>query len=234
MHIDRAAGLSLLCVAVTVLGGCATGMSADAPPGVSLAGSWKLDPAASDDPQKLLDHMREEAYKIISRQATQQAYAPPPGARGAGRGQGQQGASSEDDYALSTGPHGDPLQRSPMAHIIMTAVERGEFLTIRQGADEFVLDYGGTRRSYTPGQHSVVSAEAGVGDQTSGWSGHSYVIVVKEQYGSTVTDEFSLNADGSALMEKLQVGAAELPAVTLLRVYRPTHEGTPRLTPNTD
>ena len=50
------ATLLLLCIAV--LPGC-TGprLEAEAPPGVNLAGAWKLDHSASDDPLKLLDHM---------------------------------------------------------------------------------------------------------------------------------------------------------------------------------
>jgi hypothetical protein len=234
MRIARAAGLSVLCVAGTTLGGCATSMAIEPAAGVSLAGAWKLDPAASDDPQKILDHMREEAYKIISR-GPATTYARP-GAR-RGNTQDQASQSNDQDYLLAPGPGGqrpDPLQRSPMAHTIMTSAERGEFLTIRQGPGEFVLDYGNTRRSFTPGGHSVVSAEGGVGDQTSGWSGRSYTIVVKEQYGSTVTEEYSLSPDGGQLVEKLHISSAELSGVTLTRVYLPTHESAPRVTPNTD
>ena len=40
-----------------------------AAPGTSLAGTWKLDPAASDDPQKVIDHMRAEAKAKIARQS---------------------------------------------------------------------------------------------------------------------------------------------------------------------
>ena len=235
MHITRAAGLSVLCIAGATLGGCATSMAVEPPPGFSLAGAWKLDPAASDDPQKILDRMREEAYKIISRGPTP-SYGPPPGAR-RGNTQDQVSQSNDQDYLLAPGPGGqrpDPLQRSPMAHTIMTAVERGEFLTIRQGPGEFVLDYGSTRRSFTPGGHSVVSAEGGVGDQSSGWDGRSYTIVVKEQYGSTVTEQYSLSPDGGQLVEKLHISSAELSGVTLMRVYTPTHDSAPRVTPNTD
>jgi len=43
---------SLLCAAACLLlGSCAgTRLSTTAPAGVSLAGTWRLDPAASDDP----------------------------------------------------------------------------------------------------------------------------------------------------------------------------------------
>jgi hypothetical protein len=238
MRIARGtAALLLLCLAGALLGGCA-GLKAEPNPGFTLAGSWRLDPAASDDPQKLLEHMRAEALRILSRQP---GYNPDALPRG-GRGQGS-GPSGDQDYPLGGGPggaygpggppRGDPLQRSPMAHTIMNAVARGDFLTIRQRPDEFVLDYGTTRRSFTPGQHSVVSAEGGVADQISGWDGHTYVIEVKEQYGSTIKEEYSLSGDG-ALLEKLHVGASELPAVNLTRVYRPNRDSAPRLAPSND
>ena len=51
--------LVLLCAAAALLCGCAGPRVEEAPaPGVNLAGTWKLDHAASDDPQKILDHMR--------------------------------------------------------------------------------------------------------------------------------------------------------------------------------
>jgi hypothetical protein len=80
----------------------------------------------------------------------------------------------------------------------------------------------------------VVSAEGGVGDQTSGWDGRAYVIKVKGQNGPDVSEEFSLSADGKQLLYKLHIGTEELPAVTLTRVYIPTDEVAPRLLPNND
>src|SRR5580658_2368183 len=56
----RRAAQVVLVAAALALAGCATHMAAEPPAGVSLAGSWKLDLAASDDPQKLLDKMRAE------------------------------------------------------------------------------------------------------------------------------------------------------------------------------
>jgi hypothetical protein len=228
--------VALLLSVATVLGACATSMAPDAPAGVNLAGSWKLDPAASDDPQKVLDKMRAEAFKIIDRRNA----APAPmqrSGRGGGPASGQQEQSADED-ATPPPPPGtprpDPLRYSPMAHIIMATVARGEFLTISQGTDEFVLDYGTSRRSFTPGARSVVSAEGGVGDQTSGWEGHAYVIHVKSQSGPDVTEEYSLTDNGHALLAKLHLGSGELPAVDLKRIYRPTTEAAPKQLPNND
>jgi hypothetical protein len=239
MPMVRAAGV-LLC-ATTVLSGCATHMTSAPPPGVSLAGAWKIDHGAGDDPQKTLDEMRAKAYKIISRQQSAAAAAPlpaqRPGSRGGGTQTPDQAAAADLAATPPPGPggkRGDPLQRSPMAHVIMQCIDRGDFLTIRQGPGEFVLDYGTSVRTFTPGAHSVVSAEGGVGDQTSGWEGRAYVIKVKAQLGPDVTEELSLSADGKQLLYKLHIGAEELPAVTLTRVYVPTNEVAPRLLPNND
>jgi hypothetical protein len=233
---------ALLLSIAAVLSGCASAGKSEAPDGVNLAGNWKLDPAASDDPQKLLDKMRAEAFKIIDRRRNAPPPLPPrsgrPGAAGGpSTGQGQQGQSAEDEPPPPPPPgtvRPDPLRYSPMAHIIRDTVERGDFLAVRQDADEFVLDYGTSRRTFTPGGHSVVSAEGGVGDQTSGWKGKSYVIHVRDQTGPDVTEEYSLSGDGKELIMKLHVGSAELPAVDLTRIYRPTTEAAPQQLPNND
>jgi hypothetical protein len=234
MPFVRAGGV-VLCAA-TALAGCTTQLAAAPPAGVSLAGNWKVDPGASDDPQKALAKMREEAYKIIARRQSAPPPLPPPGARGKAGGSAAE-SPPEEDLPPPPPPGAqrpDPLRRSPMAHVILDFIARGDFLTVRQAPGQFVLDYGITVRTFTPGAHSVVSAEGGVGDQTSGWKGHSYLIQVKAQSGPDVTEEFSVAADGKELLDKLHIGSAELPAVTLTRVYRPSDEVAPRLTPNND
>ncbi|HUL18860.1 MAG TPA: hypothetical protein VLV29_06280 [Steroidobacteraceae bacterium] len=216
----------LLCAAACLLLGSCAGSrtSATAPAGLSLAGTWRLDPAASDDPQKILSRMRAQALKIINRNLAQtqarvdSGSAPP------------ETAAVIDPSALRR----DPLARSTAAHIIKDVIARGELLTIRQSPDQIVFDFGTSRRSFTPGAHSVVSAEGGVGDQRSGWSGHGYLIVIKAQQGPEVTDAFDLSADGAQLVEKLHIGSYELPAVDLKRVYDRTSDATPHQLPTSD
>ena len=235
MAIVRAGAL-LACTAAAALCGCmGSSFSADTPQGVSLAGSWKLNHAASDDPQKVLAKMRDQANKIIKHQQEQVAArtgtvppdvmgdAPPP-----------EGAPPPAVVPGQGGPRRDPLRRSPMAAIIRTMLERGDFLTVRQSPTEFVLDYGTSRRSFTPGLHSVVSAEGGVGDQNAGWHRKSFVIKVKPQNGPEVTESYSLSADGTQLIEILSIANAELPAEQLKRVYDPTSQTAPRQLPTTE
>jgi hypothetical protein len=214
-------------------GGCATTLGPEVPAGVDLSGSWKLDVAASDDPQKILEQMRKDAIKILMRRPQQ--YAPMPGERGAaGTPEAMQANGSYEEPPPPEMPHGDPLRRSPMAHVIQDTVARGEFLSVRQGPGEFVLDYGTTRRSFTPGARSVVSMFNGVGDQTSGWKGHEYYIQVRGQLGPDVTEEYSLSGDGRQLVAKLHVNAGELPAVNYTRIYNRSREVAPRQLPTND
>src|SRR5579862_5391088 len=202
--------------------------------GVSLAGLWKLDHAASDDPQKLLATMRAQAIKIISRHQAAIAAAPPP-MRG-GRPD-QDYIPPEEDPLFAPGPDGrrpDPLKRSPMAQVIMQTAARGDFLAVRQSPDELMFDYGTSRRSFTPGAHSVVSTETGVGDQISGWKSGEYVIEIKGQLGPNVTESYGLSPDKHELIDKLHISAGELPAVSLTRIYRSTTDIAPQQLPSTD
>ena len=93
---------------------------------------------------------------------------------------------------------------------------------------------GRRQRNFTPGAHSVVSAEGGVGDQTSGWKGREYVIEIKAQLGPDVTERYGLSADGRQLVETLHLGSGELPAVTLRRVYHSTTETAPQQLPTNE
>jgi hypothetical protein len=236
MKAGLVAGAALL---AAQLAGCATGLKADAPAGVSLAGAWKLDHAMSDDPQVVINRMRAEALKQIRRASESQQQPLMRGGAAGGAGPVQQsqeeGPFSPDQSGLAgSGPRADPLRRSPMMHVLARALERGDFLTVRQSSDELVLDYGTSVRSFTPGGHSVVSAENGVADRSSGWDGRRYVIRDKAQMGPGVVESYGLSPDGRHLLETLRIGPYELPAIELKRVYDHTTEAAPRELPNTD
>ncbi|MGA7822998.1 MAG: hypothetical protein WCA14_02315 [Steroidobacteraceae bacterium] len=231
MKAGLAASAALL---AAQLAGCATGFKADAPAGVSLAGTWRLDHAKSDDPQVVINTMRTEARKQMQKLglAQERALAQIDTARGAG-GAGPVQSGEQLFSPDQSSPRADPLRRSPMMHVLAEAIERGDFLTVRQSSDELVLDYGSSVRSFTPGGRSVVSAENGVADRTSGWKGHQYVIRDKAQMGPSVVETYELSPDGQHLVETLHIGPYELPAIELKRVYDHA-EAAPRQPPNTD
>lgn len=239
------AGTVLCLLLAAPLAGCVGAQLAAAPAsGAALAGTWKLNPATSDDPQKIIERMRAEALQRMGHRrppvAVQRA-----GARG-GTGRAAQGDSQDSTqqdifetdeptaHGTRTGQRPDPLLHSQMMHVLTAALARGDFLTVRSGADQVVFDYGTSVRSFTPGQRSVVSAEGGVGDQVSGWSGRDYVITVRAQLGPDVAERYALSADGKHLIEKLRIGPAELPVINLTRVYDQTSESAPRHLPTND
>ena len=227
------AGRLLLCTAAGILLGCAGDrFSSEAPPGVSLTGVWRLNRTASDDPQRVLERMRAEAVRSMSRRAIPAAL---PRSRGAGTSSAPEDGPPPGEEAASHGAgRADPLLRSPMAHVLLARLARGESLSVRQTPGEFTLDYGNSRRSFTSGTHSVVSAEGGVADQICGWKGREYVIEVRAQSGPDVTERYGLTKDGKHLVERLHIAPAELPGVDLTRVYDPSSESAPRQAPTSD
>jgi hypothetical protein len=229
---------SLLACTAAALAGCAAGPQAETPAGVSLAGIWRLNHSLSDDPQQVIAKMRAQALKMMARTSA----GPDEVARGGrgGRGGGTQSPEVNPLTPDEPSPGGrdahrpDPLQYSPMMHVLSEAIARGDFLTVRQSSEQLVFDYGTTARSFTPGVHSVVSAQMGVADQTSGWEGRDFVINIKAQLGPNIVDRYGLSNDGQRLVERLRIGPAELPAVALTRVYERTSETAPRAPPTSD
>jgi hypothetical protein len=219
---------ALICAALLAaagLTGCIGGRLSPEANGVRLQGVWRLNRAASQDPQKIIDAMREEAQKKIRRAMNA---APPPtvvqGGGGGGRrrgGGGPPGSPQEPEDVLPQGPPpgGDPLRNSPTMHALREVLQRGDYLTVRQSSDEVSFDYGNYKRSYTPGGRSVVSSETGVADQTSGWDGKEYVIHIKPQLGPAFVEEYGLSPDGKQLIVKTHIGPFELRKVELTRVY---------------
>jgi hypothetical protein len=231
-------------LAVAVVRGCiGSRLSPDAPPGQGPQGVWKLDRAASDDPQKIIDTLRAEAEKKIHRAMNA---PPPPVTGGSGGGprrrgrQGQQGGVDsgepppEDFVPPQQGPGMDPLRNSPTMHSLREVLQRGDYLTIRQSPEQMSFDYGTTVRSYTPGGRSVVSSENGVADQTSGWHGKQYVINIKPQLGPAIVEEYGLSPDGKHLIVKTRIGPFELSRVNLTRVYDPASAAVPNSGPSNE
>ncbi len=236
---------SILCAAflAAALAGCAgRGLKAENSAAVRLEGVWKLNRAASDDPQKIVDTLRSEALKRM-RRAMNAAGVPQAPANAGGqrrrRGGSQGGGESTDqqppdEFQGAMGPGMDPLRNSPTMHALSAILQRSDYITIRQSADDVAFDYGSTARSYTPGGHSVVSSETGVADQISGWSNRQYVINIKPQLGPVVTEEYGLSPDGKQLIVRSHIGPFELSKVNLTRVYDAANAVVPNARPSTD
>jgi hypothetical protein len=98
MRIPRASRSLVGALLMTpMLSGCfGAHFAPETPKGVELQGVWRLNRAASDDPQKSIDMLREEALKKLRRAMN----APPPsqmgepgGGGGGGRRRGSLGSA---------------------------------------------------------------------------------------------------------------------------------------------
>jgi hypothetical protein len=228
----------LLACALVSASLCACGgagrLSADAPSGVDLAGTWKLDRSQSDDPEKIYEKiLRQRA----ARYGEQGAAAP---RRSQGAGGGYPDASTDPNNPLSA-----EAQALQAAQIISTShldpfdmgvfgtIPRGDVITIRQQPDEIYIFDGTTDRSFTPGAQSVVSVPEGVADQHSGWKSRAYVIDVRAQAGPETIERYHLSDDGQHLLADIQSNGGNMPSIKIKRIYARVSAGV-KGAPNND
>jgi hypothetical protein len=229
----RSAALALAAVALCACGGGAGRLRPDVPAGVDLTGTWRLDRAASDDPQAMVETMRRKLMKHVRRRDYLQpeddadwpdsddddsAPAGPPR-----RGPGGGGTERGPDQRQGGGPGGAGGRFRPR-YMPGASYTRAlgpaltsDTLTIEQSADRFVLIRGDDRRSFTPGGTSVVGVAEGVADQSSGWSGREFVIEVRPQVGPHVIERYGLSADGHRLVEHFTLTDVGLPKLEFTR-----------------
>ena len=219
----KSAGLVLIALALCACGGGAGRLKPETPVGIDLAGTWRLNRQASQDPQAMLDRMRQEHMRrnrdylpsVTGEElpdidsSGNPRRTPRSGAQRAERG-------GTDEHSTRRARH----IRSPYEQALGGAVLTADSLKIEQSPTRFVLIRGDDRRSYTPGADSVVSVAEGVADQHSGWSGREYVIEVKPQVGARVIERYGLSPDGRQLVEKFTLTTDEgWPKLEFTRIY---------------
>jgi hypothetical protein len=209
---QRLLACALLCAGLSGCGGAGS-LSPDAPSGVNLAGTWKLDRAVSDDPEQIYDKIRRQRAERYADQA------PPPPPRGTNPDvtsadpNGPQAIAAQTAAIIGTS-HLDPFDMG-----VFGTIPRGDVITIRQRPDEMYIFDGTTDRSFTPGVKSVVSVPEGVADQHSGWKSHDYVIDVKAQAGPETIERYHLSDDGQHLLAEIQSRGGNMPGIKIKRVY---------------
>lgn len=227
-------------IATTVLTGCTMSrLSSQPPPGVQLAGDWKLDPDRSDDLGKAVAQLRAQAALARKHMGGQQQGFGGYGGRGSmggapgGQQGGDSGAGGDDSgpegggpaFSLGPGPRSSPVNE------LMSNVPQGDYLRIGVSANSFTVAAGNSSNEYTPGLESDVSAEQGDAQQFSGWKGSDYVVDTKPQFGPEIIQTYSLAKDGSlTLTVRLTGGRINF---TFARVYRRTSSVAPLAPPTT-
>ena len=206
-------------------------LAPDSPPGVDLAGVWRLNVAASDDPRKVLERLTPHGASAPSSAAPRSGRRSRRGGQDPSQGSGQGGQqSAEDPYANVL-----PMPRSPLPFIPNSDLLRNEVLAIKQRPDAFVIDYGTSVRRLTPGARSVISVPGGVADQSTGWKGKQYVVEIRSQVGPDVKEQYSLSQkSGKQLIVKMRLSGWSFPNVELTRVYDPAGAAAPRGLPSID
>jgi hypothetical protein len=201
-----------------ILGACGgAGRLADnTPAGVDLSGTWRLNRALSDDPEKLYEKFRQQRAIRNGEQA------PPAANRGARRGNSPYPAddpTSPAALAAETQAAANRSHLNPYDMGVFGTIPRGDLVTIRQSADEFYISDGLADRGFTPGAQSVVSVPEGVADQHSGWKSKQYVIDVKAQAGPETVESYRLSADGKQLLAEIHSTGGNMPSMKIKRVY---------------
>lgn len=231
-------------VAAAALTSCASSrLSAEPPPGVHLAGDWKLDPARSDDLGKAVDELRAQRAKARHKTDGGQQQQQGPGAytghrrRGGGESGGQQGGEAGQGDS-SSGPEsgeqgvgvgaGQTPYASPVDEL-MSSVPRGDYLKITVSSSAFTVISGDSTDEYTPGLESDISAEQGDAEQITGWKDAAYEIDTKPQFGAEIIQSFALTQDGKLSMTVRLTGRGT--KLTFTRVYDRTTSVAPLAPP---
>ena len=211
-------------IAAAALAGCSSvRVSAQLPPGVHLAGDWKLDPARSDDLGRAVEQLHAQHVKArrdLGQQQPQQevgGYGRRHGGGGAQGGQqgGESGQSESPEPEPGIGGIG-PTRSSPVDEL-MSNVPQGDYLRIKVSSSAFTVVSGASSDEYTPGVESDVSAEQGDAQQVSGWKGTHYVIDTKPQFGAEIIQTYSITQDGTLSMTLRLSGSGT--NFTFTRIY---------------
>lgn len=216
-------------IAATTLAGCATiRLSAEAPPGVHLAGDWKLDTALSDDLGKAVDTLHAQMAKARREEAGhQQDLGSYTGRRRTGDSQseGQGGDSGQEVIPSGAGP----MPRGSPVDELMASVPRGDYLRITMTPTAFTVMSGDSSEEYTPGLESDISAEQGDAQQVSGWKETDYVIDTRPQWGPELIQSYGLTKDGRLALTVRLTGSGT--NITFTRVYERTTRVAPLAPP---
>lgn len=223
--------------------GCASSrLSSQLPPGVRLAGDWKLDPARSDDLGNAVQQLRLQEEKARRNRLERhggtsgEMEGPRGGRRGAGPDEpgGQQTGEAAEGESPA-GPEGGPgvgvgpMPRFSPVDELMSNVPQGDYLRIGVSAGAFTVTSGDSSSQYAPGQEADISAQQGDAQQISGWKGTAYVIDTRPQWGPEIIQSYDLSKDGRLVMTlRLTGGDTKL---TFTRVYDRTNRVAPLAPP---
>lgn len=215
--------------ATALLSGCAwSRLSSQAPPGMHLAGDWKLDRARSDDLGRAIAQLRAQDRKLAQgrrREAARAAEAGegPEGGRREGAGPGQ---DSGEELNIGPGPHVSASDE------LIANIPQGSYLRITAGPDSFTVTSGDSSTQYTPGLPTEISAQQGDAQQLAGWRGGDFVIDTRPQWGPEIIQSYGLTKEGRLRMTVRLTGGGM--KFTFTSIYDRTTRVSPLTPPTND
>jgi hypothetical protein len=213
-----------LVLAMILLAACASDKLALSPPaGVDFGGTWKLNEADSDDPQRLL-----QTQSGPGKAKTSSGGTGGPGGGGAPGGGGRGGKRSGRSSSGARDADSPPPSTATIRLLGSSFQWPGKDLRIKQEAGVVDLASGNTNRIYrpvSPNKHTPASADHGVTrgrdglSPLCGWSGRTLVVVVADSDdGHPVEQHFSIAEDGRRLVEVVGV-KGHMDGFTMSRVW---------------
>jgi hypothetical protein len=215
-----------LALAVILLAACASEKLALAPPaGVDFSGTWKLNEADSDDPQRLLQNQTGPGKAKTSNGGTTGG---PPGGGGPSGGGGRGGKRSGRSSSGARDADSPPPSTATIRLLGSNLQWPGKDLRIKQDAGIVELASENTNRIYRPvsaKRHAPASADHGVTrgrdglPPLCGWSGKTLVVMVADSDdGHPVEQHFSIAEDGRRLVEVVGV-KGHMDGFTMSRIW---------------
>jgi hypothetical protein len=199
---------AVLLLIAAMLAACASEELALAPPaGVDLSGRWKLNPADSDDPQRL------------SQALSSGAGSPAGGGRSGGQRGGGQSGGRQSGAQPAPLPAGVPVPVAAVAEVLHWP---GKDLEVRQsgGVVTFISD--GESRVYRPlppSKKTAAKAHEG-GDQICGWDGHTLIIDVEPDDDRPKFEErYRVSEDGGRFVQVIVITEGRDAGFSMSRVW---------------
>jgi hypothetical protein len=213
-----------LALAAIFLAACASEKLALAPPaGVDFSGTWKLNQADSDDPQRLLNQTEPGRTKSSSDGSA--GGGPPGGGRGGKRG----GRSGGGMGAAGTAGTQAPPSSATLRALGSSLHWPGKDLQIKQVGGIVELTSENTNRIYRPAIAKRHMPKSAGGDDAlrrdgppplCGWSAKTLVVLVGDSADDRITVEqhYGISEDGRRLVEVVGV-KGHMDGFTMSRVW---------------
>jgi hypothetical protein len=213
-----------LALAAIFLAACASEKLALAPPaGVDFSGTWKLNQADSDDPQRLPNQTEPGRTKASSDGSA--GGGPPGGGRGGKRG----GRSGGGMGAAGTAGTQAPPSSATLRALGSSLHWPGKDLQIKQVGGIVELTSENTNRIYRPAIAKRHMPKSAGGDDAlrrdgppplCGWSARTLVVLVGDSADDRITVEqhYGISEDGRRLVEVVGV-KGHMDGFTMSRVW---------------